>query len=92
MGRSYVDDGYLNNHLVVKTGVVLICSLPLMTLVFYNLSHIGCQNNQYHRKLSQEEITYPTRLLETSEKTLLDDIGKASNVSYGTSINILNEK
>ena len=44
-----------------------------------------------HPKLSQEEITYPTRLLETSEKTHLDDIGKA-NVSYGFSINISYEK
>ena len=35
---------------------------------FYNLSHIGYQNHQNHPKLSQEEITYPSILLETSEK------------------------
>ena len=30
MGRSYVDDGYLKDLLVVKIGVVSVCSLPLM--------------------------------------------------------------
>ena len=34
MERSYVDNIYPNNHLVVKIGVVLVCSLPLMTLLF----------------------------------------------------------
>ena len=91
MGRSYVDNRYLNNHLVVKIGVAVLCSLPFMILFYYNLSHVGCWNHQNHPKLSQEEITYPTRWLETLEKTLLDDIGNA-NVSYGISINVLYEK
>ena len=39
---------------------------------FYNLSHVRCRYNQNYPKLSQEELVYPTKLLETSEKTLLD--------------------
>ena len=57
-------------------------------IAFYNLSRVGCRNHQKHPKPSQEEITYPTRLLEISGKILLDDIGKG-NVSYGTSIDVL---
>ena len=55
---------------------------------FYNLSHMEYENHQNHPNLSQEEIIYQTRLLETSEKILLDNIGKA-NMINGISINVL---
>ena len=44
MGRSYVDDRYLKNYLVVKIGLGCV---PLMIndIGFYDLSHVGCQNH-----------------------------------------------
>ena len=58
---------------------------------FYVMAGMGNTLHSHHPRLQQDEITFPTRLLSNSNKTILKDLGN-SHAGSGVSVNYIAEK